>query len=190
MYLGVFLCIIGALQDQKIWVFGGAFDISAFLQTIKKKYKPTQKSSVEVEIKLSRQDLFDKIVKWIRRQKYIESDTTNKIWPHDGLINTIYADGTNKLSRKKRLTKYELPIGKLTVALEISEVNMAIPTAEPILVRQKKRISAPLNKYWRIDCTWVNGAQIPEVEIEYIASDYWNSLQHIPEIERFLMSLT
>jgi hypothetical protein len=190
IYLAVFLCIIGELlRYETQYIIGGVFDLASYLATIKKKYN-SKKDNIEVEIKLTQHDLFDKIVVWIRQnKKNIETNTTNRIWHGSGLIETIDSAGKSEWSRKQRITKYMLPIGKLTVALEQSDIEVDMPNIKPDMIRTKKRISAPLNKYWRIDCTWVNDEQMPEIEVEYIAKDYWNVLRHIYEIDEFLANL-
>jgi hypothetical protein len=189
IYLAVLLCVFAMAfePNNRMLVTGGTFDISSFLQTIRKKYPQQDNSSaIEVEIKLLHKNLFEKIVEWIREKKYTESNTLNKIWQHDGLISTADSEGNITWSRKKRISKYSLPIGKLTIALEESDICDPTPIGDPVVIRQKRRISTSLNDYWRIDCTWVNDEQIPEIEMEYIAKDYWNAPQHICEIEEFL----
>jgi hypothetical protein len=165
-------------------IIGGKFDIGAFLESLRNKYK---NSTIEVEIKLTRTDIFDKIVEYIRNNEFIETNTTNQIWP-SGVIKTTDENGKTTWSRKKRISKYMLPIGKMTIAEEESDI-LDRPETKAEVIRKKKRISTSLNDHWRIDCTWVNDNETPEIELEYIADDYWNAEKHIPEIEQFIQEL-
>jgi hypothetical protein len=193
IYLVIFLIISKLLRnnisgsDYKI--YGGEFNIMNFLSSLRKKYTSSD-YHIEVELKLKHSHLFDKIEKYIRQHKdFEENKTENHIWD-SGIIKTIKSNGDTTWSIKKRLSSYNFPIGKITIALEKDTNDRE--TSEPILIRKKDRISAPLDNHWRIDYTVVDGIDFikgnnkTEVEFEYIADDYWNAPNHINSIEDFL----
>jgi hypothetical protein len=178
-------------------IYGGEFNIMDFLSGLRKKYTSSD-DHIEIELKLKHSHLFDKIAKYIRQHKnFEESKTENHIW-QNGIIKTINSDGSVNWSIKKRLSNYNFPIGKITIALEKDTNNRE--TSNPMLIRKKNRISAPLDSHWRIDYTEVksndgninnisnnhNDIDKTEVEFEYIANDYWNAPNHLNEIEEFL----
>jgi hypothetical protein len=182
IYLIIFVLISKLLRSKNIY-FGGEFNLVDFLNSLRKKYILPEEH-IEVELKLKHSYLFDKIENYIRNHKHFKkSNTINYIWS-SGIIKTIKSDGKIIWSIKKRLSNYNLPLGKITISLE-KDTHLR-ETNEPILIRNKNRISAPLDKYWMIDYTEVNGNI--EVEFEYIADDYWNAPNHINKIEDFLDS--
>lgn len=187
IYLAIMLCVLGEFLNRDVrHISGGAFDISTFLKGLKKK---KAQGHIEVEIKLLRPEFYENIEKYIRGHKHlVESNTTNRIWSlaEHNLIETI-ADGKSTWSTKRRISKFMLPVGKMTIALENNTTQKGV--GEPNLIRQKNRISAPLNKHWRIDYTEVDGNRELEVEFEYVAKDFWNAIGHIKEIEQFLTNL-
>jgi len=197
-------CIVGLLiisEAHIIHMFdwpmikGGAFDFQDFLNKLKKKYgknSKTKSTNVEVEIKIKcNQAQVNKIVEWIEQQKYIETKTTNRIWNNPNIIETInMATTASSWHKKDRLSKYDFNLkecaGKITVAIEQDLMTTPSVQGEPNLIRNKHRKSVKLNNNWRIDCTWIDNNDIPEIEAEYIGPDYWNALKKIERINKFI----
>lgn len=179
--------------------YGGGFDIRKFLAGLRKKYT-MQQNNIEIELKLKNKGVYERLAAYVRTQPtYTEENTINRIWrDKDGtnIIETTLSKNKDiiKWSTKKRLSKYDMDLGTIAVSLERELDNRpANIVGEPMLIRRKNRISTALNENWRIDCTQVEQnnaddtvAMQNEVEIEYIAPDYWNSIDHINEITEFL----
>ena len=189
---------IGGAFDIPASAIGGAFDIHKFIEGLRKKYTDPQ-DHIEIELKLKDKSAYSKFAKWAKSQpdKTIE-DSTNKIWTNgrENVIETIYNNGkSSKWSTKQRLSKYEIELGPIAISLEKDiegPPNFIAEKSKPNMVRQKSRVSANINEHWRVDCTKVRQSDTgekEEVEIEYIAPDYWNALNHIDEVDQFIRSI-
>lgn len=196
IYICYYFLIICIADNSTI--IGGAFDIQSFLNNLRRKYGPnlaTKPINVEVEIKFKCDAIkLNKIAKWIIGQsKSIRTETTDYIWSRQKIIKTISGEST-KWHTKDRLSKIDMQLGnefpaKLTIATEQDLIEEPIMYTNYDLSRFKQRTSLQLDKYWRLDCTWVDNNTVPEIEAEYVAPDYWNALQRIKIIEKLILRL-
>jgi hypothetical protein len=215
------LAIFGWLISiQRPHYVGGRLDPEQFLKQLVKKHTDAH---IEVEIKLKEVGYFSKILQWIKKQPHTAENTINRIWHMDGknMIETIDMDDMTsagmmsapKYSSKKRLFKYDVPLGKLTVSLEEglgsdkTDYDM-FNAADPAIVRIKRRLSANINDNWRVDYTRVNVADVRlsatevvrtaqkssksemiEVEFEYIGEDVEGSFSCMSQLVGFIGTL-
>jgi hypothetical protein len=183
-------------------IVGGAFDIRKFIEGLRKKYTDSH-DHIEIELKLKDKSAYSKFAKWAKSQSdHTTENTINKIWTNgrENVIETIYDHETpSKWSTKQRLSKYEVELGPLAISLE-RDLDIApsfiTESSKPNMVRQKSRISANINKHWRLDCTKVRQTDAgmhnegPKVrQSDAGEKDYWNVLDHINEIEEFIRSI-
>lgn len=201
LFFAYIYCIIIFRQifKNRRRLIGGAFDPQDLLDGLKKKYGKNSKcksTNVEVEIKIkcNTQEQTNKILNWVMRQKYTKSKTINKIWNDPKAIETVNEDsGKSTWHKKDRLSYFNIGLpecnGKITVAVEQDLQSPPSIFREPNLFRKKNRISATLNKNWRIDYTLIDDNEIPEIEAEYTGTDFWNSLKKRKEVDAFLMDV-
>lgn len=166
-------------------IYGGVFDINKYLIGLK-----NIEEHIEVEIKLKDLDMINKIIKWVNIQtNIIKENTINNIWTKYQIIKITNGNDIT-WHTKKKLTNIMMPeiSGKMTVSIEkpITKPEIQEP---PDIIRKKNRTSIKLNKYWRLDVTYVNDNDIPEIEIEYIAKDFYNAGKRINYIQKFIKNL-